>query len=189
MITPALQHGYAGTFAHIVATDPRVQSLTPAQQHNAEQLGEKAIGFGWIFMFILMPFAALIAAIVLLIFDKIGQGEGSFAKYWAAACNIGVPTLALGSIVTAIIVLIRGADSFGTTLEVQQVLPTLAMLAPAASPKLGAFLAAISPFSLWGAGLNVAALRIIGKVAALPAWLGALVLLFVPAFLAFAGAR
>ena len=189
LIIPALTHGLAGTFAHMAATDPRMQSLTPAQRQNVEALQEKIIGFGWVFAFVGVPFAAFVGAIVLLIFDKIGRGEGSFAKYWAAACNIGVPALALSSIVSAIIVLIRGADSFGTTLDVQQALPTLAMLTPAAPAKLTAFLAAITPFTLWGAGLNVAALRIIGKVAALPAWLGALTLLLVPAIIASLGPR
>jgi hypothetical protein len=189
LITPALQHGYAGTFAHQAATDPRLQAMTPDQLQNVEAIGVKAVGFGWLFTVVLAPFASLIATVVLLIFDKIGHGEGSFAKYWGAACNIAIPSFALATIVSAIIVLARGADSFGTIQEVQQAMPTLASLLPGASVKLSAFLSAFSPFTLWGAGLNVAALRIIGKVGPVPAWIGAFALLIIPAAIASFFAR
>jgi Yip1 domain len=189
LLTPALVHAYPGTFAQQVATDPRLSGMSQDQQQTVMAFGEKAIGFGWIFAVVAVPFFALIAGVIMLIFDKIGRGQGSFAKYWAAACNIGIPAFALGAVVSAIIVLVRGADSFSTVQAVQEATPSLAMLAPAAGAKMSAFLAVITPFALWGLVLNVVAMRTIGRVGAVPAWLAGLAIILIPALLAMAGAK
>jgi hypothetical protein len=189
LIVPAMQHGEAGTFAHLFATDPALAGEPPEKQQFGLAFAQKALAFGWLFVPVIVPFAALIAAVVMLLFDKIGRGEGSLATYWAVACNVAVPAYAVGGIVTAIIVLARGADTFSTLQEVQQAVPSLALLAPGANVKVSAFLGALTPFQLWGAGLNVAAMRIVGRVAALPAWLAALLMLIIPAYLAAYGAR
>lgn len=186
---PALIHAYPGTFAQQAAVDPRMQNMSSDQQQAMIAFTDKIFNFSWIGAVIYVPFATLIAAVVLLIFDKIGRGEGSFGKYWAAACNISIPTLVLGGIISTVIVLVRGADSFGTMQAIQQATPSLAMVVPGAGTKLTAFLSAITPFSLWGVGLNVAAMRIIGRAAPFSAWLAALILLLVPALLASTGAK
>ncbi len=189
LMTPALVHAYPGTFAQQAANDPRIASMSQEQQQTVMAFGEKTLSFGWIFVIFAIPFGALIAAVIMLVFDKIGHGQGSFAQYWAVACNVGVPVFALGTLVAAIIVLVRGADSFGTIQAVQQATPSLAMLVPGAGVKLTAFLAAITIFALWGLGLNVAAMRIVGRVAAVPAWLAGLAILLIPALFAVAGAK
>jgi hypothetical protein len=189
LVSPAFVHGYAGTFAHQVASDPRLSTLTPDQQQSAEAIGAKFVGFSWIFVLIGVPVFVLISSVVFLIFDKLGHGSGSFSQYWAAACNIAVPGSAFGSIVLALIVSIRGADSYNTIQEVQQSVPSLAMLAPGAGTKVTAFLGVITPFTLWAMVLAVLALLTIGKVGKFQAWLAALVMLLVPGLLAAAGQK
>ncbi len=186
--TPAMLHGYPGTFAQQVAADPRLQNATPEQQQLSLSIGEKFVSFVWLFVVIGLPFGALLAAVVMLIFDKIGHGEGSFGKYWAAACNIAIPSVAIGAVVSTLIVLARGTDTFATEQAVQQAVPSLALLLPGTT-KLSAFLGTITPFTLWGLGLNVAAMRIIGRVGPVPAWLAGLVMLVVPGLFAMAGAK
>jgi hypothetical protein len=189
LITPTLVHAYPGTFAQQVATSPQLSSQSPEQQQMALSIGEKFISFLWLGTIVGAPLVALLSAIVMLIFDKIGRGDGSFAKYWAAACNIAVPGFAVASLLSAVIVLVRGMDSFATEQAVQSAIPSLALFAPGSNVKLIAFLATITPFSLWALGLNVAAMRIIGKVSVVPAWLAALVMLLVPAISAAVGTK
>jgi hypothetical protein len=189
LITPALLHAYPGTFAQQAASDPRIASMSQEQQQALEAFGEKALSFGWIFVIFGVAFGALVAALVMLVFDKVGRGEGSFSRYWAAACNIGVPALGIGTVVAAVIVLVRGAESFTNVQAVQAAVPSLAMVAPGASQKLTAFLTTLTPFTLWGLALNVVAMRVIGRVGTLPAWLAALVIFLVPGLFAMAGAK
>jgi hypothetical protein len=189
LITPALVHGYPGTFAQQAASDPRIASMSLEQQQAVEAFGEKLLSFGWIFVIFGVAFGALIAAVVMLVFDKVTHGEGSFSRYWAAACNVGVPALGIGGIVAAIIVLVRGPESFANVQAVQAAVPSLATIATGAGTKLTAFLATITPFTLWGLGLNVVAMRAIGRVSASPAWLAALIILLVPGLFAMAGAK
>lgn len=189
LITPALVHAYPGTFAQQLATDPRLSGMPQDQQQAVLALTLKGLSFAWIFGIIVVPISALVAAAIMLIFDKIGHGQGSFGRYWAAACNVSIPVFALGSVIGAVIILLRGADSFSTEQAVQQAVPSLAMLAPGAGVKLTAFLAAITPFALWGVGLNVVAMRTIGRVGAVPTWLAAIAILLIPALFAAAGAK
>jgi hypothetical protein len=188
LITPALLHGFAGTFTHTLATDPHLATLTPEQQQQMLASGEKMLGRSWIYGLAGVPLSSLLAAVTLLIFDKIGSGVGTFAKYWAAACNIAVP-FAIGSAVKAIIVLLRGADSFATAQDMQRVIPSLALLAPGTSAKLAILLSAITPFALWGFGLNVLTLRVIGNARPIAAWIAAIVLLLLPAVFLSLGVR
>ncbi|HTX56310.1 MAG TPA: hypothetical protein VMD47_04325 [Candidatus Acidoferrales bacterium] len=189
LITPALVHAYPGTFAHQVATDPRLSGMSADQQHMVMQFGEKGLGFAWVFGIISTPVVIFFAALVMLIFDKIGHGDGSLMKYWAASSNIAIVGLALAGIIGALIIMLRGAGSFDTEQAVQQAGLSLAMFVPSSQIKLVAFLSAMTPFSLWTLGLNVAAMRIVGKVGAVSAWLAGLVILLAPAIVAASAAK
>ena len=163
--------------------------MSQEQQQQVMAMQEKGISFSWIFVMLGVPFGALISAVIMLVFDKIGRGDGSFGKYWAAACNIALVTSGLGSLVLAVIVLARGAASFDTMQSVQQALPTLALLVPASSVKLSAFLGAVSPFSLWAVFLTATAVSTIGRANKTSAWLAGITLLLVPALIAAAFAK
>ncbi|MDP9024355.1 MAG: YIP1 family protein [Candidatus Eremiobacteraeota bacterium] len=189
LMAPALQHAFASGWPAMVAKDPNLAQLSADKQQSILAMNSKIFGFAWLFSLIVVPIICLIEAVVMLIFNAIGRGEGTFGKYFAASCNIAVPSAGLYSIVSALIVTIRGADSFGNMQSLQTVLPSLAYFAPAASPKLTALLNAANPFSIWGVALSIAAMLIIGRVSKVQAWLAGIVLFIIPALLATAGAK
>jgi Yip1 domain len=189
LISPAIQHAYAGSLTQQFDNDPHLATLTSEQRQQMLASGLKMVSLSWIVLVANVPLGALLAAVALLLFDKIGGGTGRFASYWAAACNIAVPSFALGSAAKAAIVLLRGVDSFTATSDLQRVIPSLAMLVPGANVKLAIVLSAMTPFAIWGLGLNALALRVIGGVRPIAAWAGAIVLLLIPAVLAFLGVK
>ncbi len=188
LMVPAFQHAFAAGWPDMVSRTPRIAQLTAQQQQMQLAFSQKIFEFSWMFVVVAVPVLVLIDAVVMLVFDKLGKGEGTFIQYFAAASNIAVP-LSLGPVITAIIVMLRGANSFESMTAVQNALPTLALLAPGGSPKLIAFLSAITPFSLWATVLVAVAMLIIGRTPKLQAWLAAVLLLVVPASLATLGAR
>ncbi|HEX8806490.1 MAG TPA: hypothetical protein VF741_06055, partial [Candidatus Aquilonibacter sp.] len=107
--------------------------------------------------------------------------------YWSAQWNITVVG-SLGALLLAVIVLVRGADSFNSATAVQQAMPSLGVLVPGTG-KLHTFLAALTPFSVWTSGLVVAALVIVGRVPRLQAWLGGILTFVLPGLIAAAFAH
>ncbi|HTU69281.1 MAG TPA: hypothetical protein VMF11_03080 [Candidatus Baltobacteraceae bacterium] len=188
LMVPANQHALATDWPNMVAQNPIIAGLSSAEQQERLQTVLAISAYGWIFAIIFVPIGILISAVVYLIFDRIGHGEGSFGKYWAAACNIAVIP-GLGIVVNALIVLIRGADSFAKPIDVPAAMPSLIMLAPQAGPKLAVILASISPFSLWATGLGIAAISFVGRVPRVPAWLGGIAAFLVPVLIGAAFAR
>jgi hypothetical protein len=188
LITPAIIHGMTADWPNMVARNPQLAAQTPEQQQAGLALVLKFTQFNWIFTPIVGLIGALLGAVILLIFNAIGRGEGSFAKYWAAQWNIGIVTAA-GSIVVAIVVLIRGADSFTSASEVQTAVPGLALLVPATAVKLHAFFSAFTIFGIWATGLEIAALAIIGRVSRPVAWFGGSLTIVLGALLVAAFAK
>src|SRR5215469_6015827 len=137
LMVPAVQHAIASDWPAMVAQNPRLAQMTPEQQQTALSTSQKIAAFSWIGIFIFAPILCLIEGVIMLIFDKLGRGEGSFAKYFAAACNIAVPVVGIGTLINALIVVMRGPASFTTTQAVQGAMPSLAMLAPGVTGKLG----------------------------------------------------
>jgi hypothetical protein len=88
----------------------------------------------------------LVGASVFLIGAALGGGEARFKNAWVSAVNTyGVA--AIGSIISAIIVALRGADNVNSTMDLYAS-PSLAMLVHG-SPKVAAFLYAFNVFNLW----------------------------------------
>ncbi|MDE2482670.1 MAG: YIP1 family protein [bacterium] len=185
---PAMAHGFAGTFAHMAASDPKLAALDPDKLQSIIAMQQKFFSFGWIVTIFVVPFFALISALVMLVFDKVGRGDGSFGKYWAAACNIAIVS-GIAAVILGIITMARGANSFPTMLAVQSSLPSAALLAPGAGIKLMTFLATITPFSLWSAALVALAVMRIGRARPFAAWVCGALMLIVPALLAAVNAK
>src|SRR6185312_8101904 len=100
------------------------------------------------------------------IFNAVGKGQAGFGKLWAASMNICV-VYGIGQIITAVVVMLRGADSFDSAASVQRALPSVAMLAPGVSdPHLLTFLASINPIVIWSVVLVSMAMRYTAKVSA-----------------------
>ncbi len=188
-VTPAFAHALQASWPAMVAADPRLAAMTPEQQQSGLQVTLAIVRFGWAASLIAIPFAMLVATIVMLIFNAIGRGSASFASLWAASANIAVPTIALSYVVLAIIVLLRGADSFNSMVSVTGALPSLALLDPGAGVKLATFLATINVFQIWGAVLIYLAMRTTARVAAVPAALTAIIMPLAGALLAAWGAK
>lgn len=181
LMTGALQHAMAADWPHQIAMNPRLGALTAEQQQHALDITLAFTRWFWIFSPIFMLIAAFVQSIVMLIFKAIGRGDASYGKLWASAVNIAVPTIGINAIVTALIVLARGADSFNAPSELQMALPSLGMLAPESPLKVHAFLAMINPFTLWGCGLTIAAMAIVARVSRAWAWTTGIVGLLVAA--------
>ncbi len=188
LLTPANAHALASDWPNMVAQSPVLSGMTADQQQQQLQVAVKFSAFGWIFVVIAVPIYVVIATVLYLVFDKIGRGDGSFGKYWAAATNISI-VAGLGYVLTAVIAVIRGADSFNKPMDVITAMPSLALLAPHAGPKLLAVLGSVTPFSLWAVALGFIALRTVGRVAQIPAWLGAIAVFLVPVLFGAAFAR
>lgn len=188
-ITPAIVHGLQSEWPRLIAANPRLQGASPEAQQQALSLTVAITQYAWIFSFVGVPIAILITTVIMLIFSAIGRGSASFASLWAAAANIGVPSMALGGIVLAIIVTLRGAASFDSTAAVTTALPSLAWLVPSSGPKMQAFLGSLSVFQLWGAVLIYLAMRVTARVGVGPAVFAAAVVPLGVALLASAGAH
>ncbi|HKE36142.1 MAG TPA: YIP1 family protein [Candidatus Baltobacteraceae bacterium] len=182
---PAVEHGMLGDFAKQAATNPAIAQMSPERR-------AKFAGYAPYFVIITpiaILFFVLLQTVVMTIFNAIGKGQGTFGKLWAAAMNICV-LYGIGQIVAAIVVVLRGPDSFNSGAEVQRALPSLALLAPpGGDPHLLAFLATINPIVIWSVVLVALAMRYTAKVAAGPAWGAAIVSYALPMLLGVAFAR
>jgi len=188
-IIPAVEHAMTAGWPAMVAQNPRLAQLPPDQQQQMLSFTLNFVKFSWIFVLIGVPFFLIVQTVVMFIFKAIGHGTGSFVSLWAAAVNICVPIAALSNVVAAIIVTLRGPTSFNSQAAITSVLPSLALLAPGAAPKVVAFLSAINIFTLWGLVLNYLAMRITAGVSAVPAACFALILLLALALLQSLGAH
>ncbi len=189
LIIPANLHAIAADWPNMIAKSPQLAGLSADQQQAQLAIVQKFTGFGFLSFVLVVPIFNLIVAASMARCNALGRGEGSFAKYWAAACNIGMIGFGIGSILIAGIVIARGADSFNSPQAIAQAVPSLAMLAPEGSPKLGAFLNSFSPIALWTAGLSIVAMLTIGRVPKLQAWLAGIVLFAIPMLFAVAFAK
>ncbi len=126
------------------------------------------MAFAWVITPIIVLFGIALQALIMLIFNMAGRGKAPFRQLWAAAVNIGIPLIAVNGIVTAIIALVRGSQTFDSAQALQTVMPSLGYFAPTTAVKLHAFLTFINPFTLWGTGLVIAAMAIVaGRLARL----------------------
>lgn len=189
LLIPAIVHGTQAGWAAQVAADPRLAALTPEQLQNALNISVTVVRFAWLFPIIVLPFYILIQTVILLVFRAIGRGDAGFGQIWAAVTNITVPALGLGSIVLALIAIVRGPDSFGSSFEVQTAMPSLAMLAPGAPVKLHGFLAAFTPFTLWSAWLTATMMSVTTRVSKGVAYSAAATVLLIGGFFTMLGAR
>lgn len=181
LMTGALQHATAADWPHQIAMNPRLAGLTAEQQQRYLNITLSITRWFWVATPIFVLIAAFVQSIVMLIFKAIGRGDASYGRLWAVGVNIAVPTIGINALVTAAIVLARGADSFNAPSDLQMALPSLGMLAPQAPVKLHAFLAMINPFTLWGCGLTIAAMAIVARVSRGWAWTTGVVGLLVAA--------
>ncbi len=185
VMIPAIQHGMIGDLAKQAATNPAIAQMTPEQRARITAF----VPFFVVIAPLGVLFFVLLQTIVMSIFSAVGKGQAGFAKLWAASMNICV-LFGIGQIITAIVVFLRGADSFNSAAEVQRGLPSLALIAPAgADVHLLAFLATINPIVIWSVVLVSMAMRYTAKVASGPAWGAAICAYLIPMLVGVGFAR
>src|SRR5580698_2361229 len=109
VMTPASIHGIAGDFAK----NPQMQQLTPEQVQKAMDLTKTWYPIGAVIIPIVVLFFSLIEALIMLVFNAMGRGSGTFKTLWASSVNIGI-IYGISQIVGMAVVLLRGADSFAS---------------------------------------------------------------------------
>jgi hypothetical protein len=190
---PATLHAITTSLPAQLAADPGVQKMPPEQQ---QQMIQRAVGFGkvmaqigWLFFPVIVLVVALIQGLIMTIANAIGGGDGSFKKYFALSVTVGIVGFGVTSLVTGIIVMIRGADTFDTTTALQAAAPSLALLAPGAHGAIAGFLGALNIFYLWATALLALGMARVGRIRPPVAWATALFLLLCTAGFAAYGAR
>jgi hypothetical protein len=180
-IGPALVHATQADWPNVLAKNPQMATESPSQQAAHLAMTLKVVGFSWVITPIIVLFGVFLQALIMAICNMAGRGTAPFRRLWAVAVNIAIPLIALNGVVVAIIVLVRGSQSFSSAVELQTVMPSLGYLVPMSSLKLHTFLTFFNPFTLWGTGLIIAAMAIVAGVSRLWAWLTGLIWLLVNA--------
>jgi hypothetical protein len=183
LMVPAIQHSIDASWAQTVASNPRLAGMSEDKLASAKTFTMMIVGFSPIFVIVGTFVAMLIQTMIMLIFNAIGRGSGTFKSYWAASWNIAVVAAGIGSLLLAIIIMLRGVDSFATQTSVQAAMPSLGWLAPHLG-KLTNFLGAITIFSVWAAWLVVMAMSGVGRVSRPLAWITGGVSLLLPSLFA-----
>lgn len=184
---PATEHASYGTMQHALATSPLYSTLTDEQKARVlarvahPPAYQAALGIASIVIVLLV--AALLNAVILLAGNALAHGTGDFKRLFAGSMAITVPSFGLYSLVLGIILRVLGPDHFATIADIYHAVPGLALLVPGATGKLGAFLAGIQIFSLWGCGLNILMMHVLAGVRNVVAWLFPLLILIGAALL------
>jgi hypothetical protein len=184
---PATEHASYGTMQHALATSPLYSTLTDEQKARVlarvahPPAYQAALGIASIVIVLLV--AALLNAVILLAGNALAHGASDFKRLFAGSMAITVPSFGLYSLVLGIILRVLGADHFATIADIYRAVPGLALLVPGATGKLGAFLAGIQIFSLWGCGLNILMMHVLAGVRNVVAWLFPLLILLGAALL------
>jgi hypothetical protein len=179
LMLPAARNAFDAQWAVQLATNPDMAQMSPDKAAQMKSISAIFVSASPAFVVIAIPIFTLIETAIMLIFNAVSHGVGTFKTLWASAMNIAVIAM-LGSLVTGVIVVVRGADSFQSQIAVQGAMPSLAMLAPHAG-KLTNFLGAFTPFSIWSTILTVIAMLTVARVSKVPAWLTGGVIILIPA--------
>lgn len=189
---PAVMHAIATGMPAQLAAAPAIARLPAAQQAHVIQQQLAVFRFiaqyGWLFAPVWILLLAVIQGLVMTVANAIAKGDGSFGKYFALSVTVAVVGLGLASIVTALIVVLRGAGSFDDMKAVQGAVPSLATLVPGSHGALHGFLEGLSVFNLWATALLALGMTVVGRIPRSAAWTTAGLMLLVAALAAAYGA-
>lgn len=186
---PAQMHASQASMAHMYATDPRFAQMSDAQKAQSMAMATAIGKASPYFTPLILLVVGFISALVLLVINAIGRGKGTFKQFWASSINVSIVTFGLFSVINGILAVVRGPDAYNKPVDQFLAMPSLAWLAPGASPKMVAFLAAFNPFTIWGLVLTFLTLTIVGRMAKGPAYIGSAILFVLGALLYTTAAR
>jgi hypothetical protein len=186
---PAGEHVAVATLSSNATHDPRIAAMTPEQIQQTITISKTVQHWTWAFYPVIAALAFLVTAIVLLVLNAIGRGDGSFRKSLAIAANVGFLSFGINYFVIGVLAALRGGDAFNVTLDLISLMPSFAWLAPGAPVKLATFLAGFNIFSLWSFVLLALGMRVTMRVSPAVAWGGATLFLIGAAAIPSAFAR
>jgi hypothetical protein len=146
---PAGAHVAAATIADQATHDPNTATLSPDQiaAMTRYQVGmQRWFWLGWPLVVLT---ATSFAALLMLGFDRMTRGRSSFAKFFALATNVAILNYGVGLLVIGLLSALRSPEDFSAPSDIARLTPSLAWLAPGASPKVTALLVAFNPFQIW----------------------------------------
>jgi hypothetical protein len=184
---PAARHVAVVSTQKMVSTSTLFANQTDAQKQQIVERAGKPNVFSYVAPLIALFIAVFFNTIILLLGNAVGRGQADFKRLWCGSMNIAVPTLGLGALVLGAITMVRGADSFDSSLALAQAVPSLGMLATHTSAVTAAFLSGISVFTLWGFFLNSTMMRVTAKTSAPVAYAFAAIVLVLGALFAAGG--
>ncbi len=184
---PAARHVANAQVQRMVSTSPLFANATAEQKQKALANAGKPSVFSDVAPILVLFFAVFFNTVILLAGNALGRGQADFKRLWCGSMNIAVPTIGLGAIALGVITMVRGADSFESSIAMAQAMPSLATVVRHGSPALLAFLSAISIFTVWGFFLNTTMLRVTGKTSAGIAYTFAAIVLLLGAVFAAGG--
>jgi hypothetical protein len=132
--------------------------------------------------------SGLVQALIMLIANAVGHGDGTFKKYYTLSVNVSVVGVGLSSLLIGVIVLVRGMNSFDSPTAIQGAVPSLALLAPGVRGALGGFLGSVNIAALWAIALLALGMNGVGRIPRVTAWVTAIVMLLLTACFAAWGA-
>lgn len=186
---PAGKHLAAAMFAHQVASDPRLQAMSPEKQQQILSFTLVTQQYAWIALPLIVLVGILVTAGILTIANAIGNGGSSFGRLFGLAANVAIVGFGIGYFVIGILAWRVGPDAFSSQRDLFQLLPSLARFVPASAPKLAAFLATFQPFGIWSCVLLAVGLRKMTTLAPAFAYATAIVVAFGSGAFAALGAR
>ncbi len=176
LLIPVNEHLASIVMADQIAHNPQVAALTPEQQKTQLAIATGIQRWVWVMSPLVIAIAASVTALVMLIANAIGRGDGNFRRLFALATNVSVISFGIGYVALAALAAFRGPDSFATTRDLSTAIPSLAWLLPAdASPKLAVFLGTLHPFALWSIVLLALGMQDVARINRVTAWVAAFV--------------
>ena len=186
LATPATIHAIQTSLPEQLATNPNIAKLPADQQTkaiaNAMSITTTITRISFLFVPVLVLVATLIQALIMLVANAIGKGDGNFKKLFALSMTVAVVGSGLGSLLAGLIFLVRGPDAFDTTASLQ-VLPSLALLVPGATGPLHGFLSGINVMYVWATVLLAMGMQRVARIPRTTAWVTAAILLLCTASL------
>ncbi len=192
LLAPALIHAMDVTMPAKLAASPQITKLPADQQQQMIAMQMKfshvILQLTWLFIPVGLLLIGVIQAVVMLVANAVGHGDGTFRKYFALSMTVAVVGTGLGTLVTGVIVTLRGANTYESQSAVTASMPGLGLLVPGAHGALAGFLSVFTVFSLWAVALVALGMIHVGRISPPLAWTFAVLMLLIGACLGAVGA-
>jgi hypothetical protein len=162
-VSPAFSHVLAAETAARLAAAPQIAQLPPDQRDAtvARQIAliQTVARFGFALVPFGLAFSSGVQALIMLVANAVGKGDGTFRKFWALAVNASLIGTGL-----AAIVLLRGSAAFTSTSDFSRALPGPASVTGATANGLTALLSGMNVFAIWHAVLLAAGMTVVARL-------------------------